>query len=81
MQVQAKFLQSSNIEAAGYARGKLFVKFKSGQVYSYDKVPFTTYREMVEAESVGHYFHLHVRNTFKFERLAEDPFFYPVVKH
>lgn len=47
---------SSNITAVGYSEKTLFVKFKQGEVYSYDGVSPKTYQSFINAPSKGIYF-------------------------
>lgn len=65
---------SSNIEHAGHHRGDLYIRFKSGITYKYDKVPLKVYQEMVAAESAGHYFHTDIRGKYNYTKLEHDPF-------
>jgi hypothetical protein len=57
---------SSNIKAVGYDPGtkELTVQFRSGSTYRYDGVPATTYADLIDADSIGSFFHSNVRNAF-----------------
>ena len=57
---------SSNIESIGYDEGvgSLYVKFKQGKVYEYEKVPSYIYDELMAAESVGKYFNQVIKNNY-----------------
>ena len=68
------FVTSSNIDSVGYDEDTLFVRFKSGESYSYDGVPFFHFDGMTKAESVGKYFHRHVKGYFRYTHLKHDPF-------
>ncbi|AWM38679.1 hypothetical protein GobsT_31320 [Gemmata obscuriglobus] len=50
-------VSSSNVSAVGYdtAFKRLWVKFKSGDVYAYESVPSHVYLDMLRAASVGSY--------------------------
>jgi hypothetical protein len=48
--------------------------FNSGVAYAYPGVPFPTYNHMAEAESVGQFFHHHIKNKFTHTKLEHDPF-------
>jgi len=50
-------VESSNIDAIAHQHDKLFVRFRSGAEYVYDGVTKDTFREIVEAESIGSRFH------------------------
>lgn len=73
-EMRAHYVVSSNINCLGYQRGKLFVRFNSGQTYSYDKVPFPVFRTLKESDSVGSAFHRLVRGHFPYHKLEQDPF-------
>jgi len=61
-------VSSSNIAAVGYENNKLYVKFKNGNVYSYDNVSKSVFRELCEASSVGKYFAAYIKNNYRFEK-------------
>jgi len=57
---------SSNIASVGYHDGKLFVEFRrSGAVYEYRGVPEYVYHELINAESVGKFFHRNIKNAYQ----------------
>lgn len=62
-----KPVKSSNIAALGYdpEAKALTVQFKSGALHRYADVPPETHAEMLDAESIGKYFHANVRSAFK----------------
>ena len=68
------YILSSNLDAIGYKKGRLYIRFQSGQVYQYSGVPFTVFNALKDAESAGQYFHKNVRTTFPYEKLSSDPF-------
>lgn len=68
------YVVSSNIDAVGYQRGTLYIRFKSGCSYSYDKVPFTIYDVLTKVESAGKAFHQMVKGKFRYTKLEQDPF-------
>jgi len=49
----------------------LWLRFRSGEVYRYFGFPEERYQEFLDAESRGRYFLNHVRNHFRYERLAK----------
>lgn len=65
---------SSNINAIGWHRNTLFIRFNSGTSYAYQQVPFAHYQAFVEAESHGQHFHRFIRSQFQYSKLATDPF-------
>lgn len=72
--VQLKKVESSNIEAIGYNAGAkvLFVKFKSGAVYGYDKVPPIMNENIKVAESKGKFINENVKPYFTARRIDLD---------
>ena len=62
---------SSNLAAIGYdASAKvLHVEFKNGTVYEYTGVPEDTYAALLGAESLGSYFHGHIRSEFPYSKI------------
>jgi hypothetical protein len=71
--MQWRPLESRMLAAAAYDAGRqiLYLRFRSGDVYRYFDFPEAPYRELLEAESHGHYFLTHIRNQFRYERLAK----------
>ena len=65
---ESKLLASSAFEAGKHT---LYLRFRSGEVYRYFDFPQTQYREFLDAESRGRYFLNHIRNQFRYERLAK----------
>jgi hypothetical protein len=48
----------------------LYLRFRSGDVYRYFDFPAEHYQQFLDAESRGRYFLAHIRNHFRYERLA-----------
>jgi hypothetical protein len=65
--------ESKLFTASAYDDGKriLYLRFRSGEVYRYFGFPEDQYRELLDAESRGRYFLSHIRNQFRYERLAK----------
>ena len=65
--------ESKLLAASAYDEGKhiLYLRFRSGEVYRYFGFPEDQYRELRDAESRGRYFLSHIRNQFRYERLAK----------
>ena len=55
--IELKKVASSNIDMVGYEDRKLVVKFLNGNIYNYDNVSQEIYDDMMEAASIGSYFH------------------------
>ena len=68
-----KPIESKMFTAAAYAmeRRTLYLRFTSGEVYRYFEFPKEDYQEFLHAESQGRYFLSHIRDNFRYERLAK----------
>lgn len=64
-------VDSSNIEAIGYADEILVIKFRGGSAYRYSGVPRTIVDALLRAESKGSFFHRYI---------GKDVARYPVTK-
>lgn len=62
-----KEVKSSNIAAVGYDEHTqvLTIKFKSGGTFKYAGVPKSAHDAFVGADSLGKYFHKHIRNGYR----------------
>jgi len=56
-------VESSLIEKVSYdpKNEDLWVEFKNGERYHYFEVPYPVYRHLIDAESVGKFFHKEIR--------------------
>ena len=52
-------------------RRMLYLRFPSGDVYRYFEFPEANYQEFLNAESRGRFFLSHIRDHFRYERLAK----------
>ena len=59
---------SSNISSVGYdpSSETLEIEFTNGSVYEYCGVPYEEYLELMDAGSIGEYFHQHIRNSYPY---------------
>jgi len=67
-------VQSSQISGIGYDadQRKLSIKFKKkGTVYEYAAVPPEEHEMLLAAQSIGKYFHSHIRNQYVSRKLPE----------
>lgn len=62
--------RSSNVESLGWIDDTLFVKFKSGGLYTYLSVPHTELEEALKAESVGRYVTGVIKNKYQCKRVS-----------
>ena len=69
--VSLKDVQSSNIEKIGYNEKfeNLYVKYKSGRVYAFEKVPKELYEGLDKAESKGSFMNSNIKNKFNYKLL------------
>ena len=68
-------LRSETIDAVGWKLNRLFVRFKSGAAYVYDKVPFSYFVSLQEVESAGKFLNQYVKKGgFRYTKLDSDPF-------
>jgi len=65
---ESKLLASSAYDAGKHT---LYLRFRSGEVYRYFEFPEEQYKGFLDAESRGRYFLSHIRNQFRYERLAK----------
>ena len=64
-------LASSVLAAMTYSLdATLDLAFRSGRIYRYFAVPPPIVEGLIAAASKGAYFHRHVRNRFRYQRLA-----------
>ena len=63
---------SSNVRSIGYdqASNTLEIEFTNAGVYQYLSVPESLYTCLMEANSVGSYFHAHIKKAFQCERIV-----------
>lgn len=62
---------SSDIRSIGYdgENQVLEIEFNSGGVYQYYSVPRVVYNGLMNAASHGKYFHTHVKDAFRCQRI------------
>ena len=66
-------LESKMFTSVGYDADKqiLYLRFQSGDVYRYFEFPDTEYQTFLSAESKGRFFLAHIRDHFRYERMAK----------
>lgn len=65
---------SNNINALGWESDTLFIRFNSGVSYAYENAGKNLFDALAKAESVGQYFHRHIKGKLNYKRLDFDPF-------
>jgi hypothetical protein len=66
-------LESKMLSAAAYDDSKqiLYLRFRNtGDVYRYFEFTFADYQAFLRAESKGRFFRSHIRDHFRYERMA-----------
>jgi hypothetical protein len=65
-------VDSTTLQSVGYeSKGQVLeVEFCSGARYRYFEVSAEEHQGLLSAESKGRYFNLHIRDQYRFERLA-----------
>jgi len=66
-------IESKMFISAAYEPEKqiLYLRFRSGDVYRYFEFPDVEYRAFLNAESRGRFFLVHIRDHFRYERMAK----------
>lgn len=64
-------VQSSNVAEVGYDPNTmtLEVAFHSGGIYQYFDVPEGLFQEMLQAESVGRFLNIYIKNNYRYAKL------------
>ncbi len=63
-------VNSSDLASVGYEFGKLYIHFHSGGTYVYFDVPIFIYENLMGASSHGKYFHSHIKNAYRYQRIS-----------
>lgn len=61
----------SHVGHDGRARGTLYVRFSSGQVFAYHGVPVSAHADLLVALSIGAHFQRYIRGAYPFERVSD----------
>jgi hypothetical protein len=67
-------LESKMLSAAAYDDSKqiLYLRFRNtGDVYRYCEFPAADYQTFLKSESRGRFFRFHIRDHFRYERMAK----------
>lgn len=64
-------VNSSNLDWVAYDEQKkeLYIQFRSGGLYRYDKVPKKIYQGLMEAGSLGRYHNIYIKWKYKYTKL------------
>ena len=67
-------VESSNIKSIGYdlAKNDLEIEFQTMYIYVYHDVPKKVFRELMNADSIGKYFHQNIRDKYKYEKVGVE---------
>lgn len=70
-QIVRTAVESSVLSSVGYSTdATLELEFRSGAIYRYFAVPPAVFEDLIAAKSKGVYFNRHVRDRFRYRRLA-----------
>jgi hypothetical protein len=58
-------VDSSAIAAVGYDGYTLTVEFRTGRTYDHPGVPYSVYRELMNASSMGAYYNRYIRGRYR----------------
>ena len=64
-------VESSNIDMIGYDDNQIFVQFKGGGIYKYNKTDLDVFNEMKKSESVGKFLNTKIKNVYEFNKLED----------
>jgi hypothetical protein len=66
-------IKSSNMNSVDYDEKEqtLIVEFPGGTKYKYMDVPIREYKDFINAESKGKYFHKHIKPYYKWKKLEK----------
>ena len=67
-------LESKMLSAVAYQGSKqmLYLRFRNtGEIYRYFEFPAADYQAFLSAESRGRFFRAHIRDHFRYERMAK----------
>lgn len=77
MNKQWKFVTSSNIEAVAFVRteednpsGELHIRFRNSRHYVYYGVTEELFNELLNAKSVGVFFHSEIKNKYTYDEIS-----------
>jgi hypothetical protein len=69
-----KEVESSSIKTVAYDKDeeKLWLRFKSDALYEYTGVEQQVAKDLVKAESKGHFFHENIKNKYPYAKVEEE---------
>ena len=64
-------VESSNIDSIGYDKTEelLYVRFKNGSLYNYERVPEETFNELMAADSKGSFLARYIKGIYAYNRV------------
>jgi hypothetical protein len=68
--MQRKAVESSNIVSVGHESTTLEIEFKGGAVYQYADVPAAVAADLLQADSIGKFFHRYIKGEYEFVKVS-----------
>lgn len=65
-------VESSTIKQVAWHNATLYLMFNKGTVYRYLRVPFIVYHNMINAPSIGKFFHASIKPTFPCQQFSGE---------
>jgi len=69
--MERQSVSSSNLSSVGYDEdGQILeIEFNHGGIYQYDGVPVDVYQGLINAGSLGQYFHQNIKNIYSYTKV------------
>lgn len=64
--MKRQYVSSSDLSSIGYDESSqvLEIEFNNGGIYQYESVPPSVYQDLINASSIGQYFHRSIKNVY-----------------
>lgn len=63
---------STTVAEVAYEKDTLYIRFTNGRLYKYDDVPKELYHNLINAESIGKFFHGYIKRNFVCTELPRE---------
>ena len=67
-------VNSSNLDLVGHdpITSEMIVRFKNGDIYRYENIKESVYKDMISAVSVGKFFNSNIRGKYEFKKIGRE---------